>query len=123
MIFGYGDDGVLEVFESVADVRRDCEGIDVESGTWDFFDAAGLPLKPVFRVPNKVEKHFFGMFTSVVSSQEFDLVPVTDGSEPALVRSITPDTPLGRRGALFESAADVIAYLSTKDTSEIGKTK
>ncbi len=53
MIFIFVEDGTLEVVNSVEEVRRNCEGIDVENGVFRFFDENGSQLEPRFTKLNK----------------------------------------------------------------------
>jgi hypothetical protein len=110
MIFALGEDGELSVFEDLPALRACCEGIDVESGVWDFFDHAGQPLQPTFSKPNKVKK-VLGLF-SIVQSGEFEFLPVTDGSEPTLLQSLTEGVYLGQNSR-FGSLQEVREYLGS----------
>jgi hypothetical protein len=80
VIFAVTDDGGLCVHDSLADVQRQHEGIDVEHGDVRFFDADGRPLKPVFTEPNRMG-HVLGF--EIIESGDYTLesVPSTDGSE------------------------------------------
>ena len=51
MVLIFSEDAGLIVAEDLRDVQRHCEGIDVESGVFKFYDEDGQPLKPVFDVP------------------------------------------------------------------------
>ena len=66
--------------DSLADVQRQHEGIDVEHGDVRFFDADGRPLKPVSTEPNRMG-HVLGF--KIIESGDYTLesVPGTDGSE------------------------------------------
>jgi hypothetical protein len=110
LIFSIGEDGKLSVFDGISSVRRDCEGIDVESGVWDFFDSKGRPLKPVFHHPNLVKKFLFGFFTSITSSQKFDLVPDSSAAQPNLLLSLGDTTSL-EKNDYFSDVASVRTYL------------
>lgn len=112
LIFAIGEDGMLSVFDGISSVRRDCEGIDVESGVWDFFDARGMPLKPVFHHPNLVKKFLFGFFTSITSSQKFDLVPDGSAAQPNLLACLGDTTSL-EKNDYFSDVASVRNYLLT----------
>jgi hypothetical protein len=113
VIFALGEDSVLEIFENLQQVQTACEGIDVESGVWDFYGDNGEPLIPVFVTPNKVSSHLFGLFSTVVSSQNFDLKPVTGDTEPWLLRCLGPDTPL-EPNPWFSSLSQVRTYLEQR---------
>ena len=80
VIFAVLDDGGLLVHDSLAEVQRQHEGIDVEHGDVRFFDAEGRPLKPVFTELNRMG-HLLGF--EMIESGEYTLesVPGTDGSE------------------------------------------
>jgi FkbM family methyltransferase len=43
----------LYVFPSEAEAVAYCEGLDVETGVWSFWNDAGAPLEPEFIVPSK----------------------------------------------------------------------
>ncbi|MCB1635950.1 MAG: hypothetical protein KDI51_15285 [Xanthomonadales bacterium] len=47
------DEHVLYVFPTETEAIDYCEGPDVESGAWQFFDHAGTPLEAVFSEPVK----------------------------------------------------------------------
>jgi hypothetical protein len=115
VIFALREDGALEVFETLDQVRTACEGIDVESGVWDFYGDNGEPLTPVSITPNKTSSHLFGLFSTVVSSQNFDLKPVAGDTEPSLSACLGPDTPI-EPNPWFSSVADVRAYLASATT-------
>ena len=61
MIFAFGDDGVIRVHESEADVQREWEQPDVESRAVVFYGEDGRWLRPEFAQPNK--KNLFGFVT------------------------------------------------------------
>ena len=67
MIIAYGEDGMFTVHADLAEVRREWEPIDVESGVAVFYDDDGTWLKPVFTTPNR--RGFFGG----ISQGEFTL--------------------------------------------------
>lgn len=113
MIFALGEDGTLEVFETLREVQTRCEGIDVESGVWDFYGDNGEPLFPVFAAPNRVKRHFFGLFSTVKSSQNFDLKPVAGDSEPHLSDCLSTDTPI-EPNPWFSSVSDVRSYIQAQ---------
>lgn len=56
MIFTFIEDGTLDIVKDIAEVRRNYEGVDVESGVYAFYDAQGVWLRPHFTVPNKYGK-------------------------------------------------------------------
>lgn len=113
MIFALGEDGVLEIFDDLRQVRVACEGIDVESGVWDFYGDSGEPLIPVFLTPNKTRSRLFGLLSTVVSSQNFDFKPAGDGSQPQLLQCLSPDTLL-KANPRFSSVAEIRAYLEAR---------
>ncbi len=108
IFFALCEDGTLEIFESLHKIRKQCEGIDVESGVWQFYDAQGKPLKPHFHTPNVVKKHLFGLITSIASSQNFDLVPAVD--EAPLLAVVTEETILNPNKA-FKTMTELTAHL------------
>ena len=56
MILVFQEDGTLFIANDEAAVYRSCEGIDVQSGVYKFYDDNGNALKPVFDVPAKQGK-------------------------------------------------------------------
>lgn len=82
MVLVFSDDGCVRIAESEAKVIRDCEGVDVQSGVWWFFDETGRPLVPVFDVPVQ-ETRVLGVFRMVDSGQ-YHLEP-GDSSHPLYV--------------------------------------
>ena len=79
MIFIFAEDNTLIVAGNLSEARRECEGIDVEDGVYNFFDDQGRPLRPTFSTPNTKSK-LFGPI-SVVQSGVFDLEVDTDSKE------------------------------------------
>ena len=53
MIFAFADDGTLSVYDTEAEVQRECEGVDVENRVYSFYNEYGVFLEPVFVAPNK----------------------------------------------------------------------
>ena len=82
MVLVFSDDCCVRIAESEAHVIRDCEGVDVQSGAWWFYDEAGRPLVPVFDVPVK-ETRALGVFR-MVDSGKYHLEP-GDSSHPLYV--------------------------------------
>jgi hypothetical protein len=66
MIFVLADDNVLHVANSEVELQGAFEGIDVEEGTYRFFDETGIPLAAKFVKPN-IRGKLFGMFGWVSS--------------------------------------------------------
>ena len=79
MIFVFLDDSTLDVIANLEEAQRDYEGIDVESGVFQFFDETGIYLEPYFTEPNKTGR-FLGILSWVKSGQ-FELVPNTETDE------------------------------------------
>ena len=115
MIFALGEDGTLVIFETLRHVQTACEGIDVESGAWDFYGDSGEPLTPVFITQNRTSSYLFGLFSTVVSSQNFDLRPVFGEAQPSLSACLSPDTPI-EPNPWFSSVDDVHAHLKARRT-------
>jgi hypothetical protein len=111
MIFVFADDQTLNILDSIDEVRRDCEGVDVEEGIFSFFDESGSLLLPYFIESNKKGK-LFGLF-GWVSSGVFDLkkseedIPYT--IEEALDNTVSIDS-----NKYFDSLAAVRGFLTNK---------
>ncbi len=79
MIFVFVEDGSLEVIESLEEARRNYEGLDVESGVFQFFDERGVYLEPQFTKPNRTRR-FLGIF-NWRQSGDFELIPLLETDE------------------------------------------
>ena len=82
MILAFLEDGTLAIHSTIEEVQREYEGLDVESGVVRFYDASGTYLAPIFRTPNRLERHFL-LFETVISG-EYDLQPAPDANEDPL---------------------------------------
>jgi hypothetical protein len=114
MIFAIGEDGVLSILLDLAAVQRDCEGIDVESDVWEFFDEEGFPLVPVFSIPNKTTKKF-GIF-SILASGVYDLQRTEDQGYPNLLESLTEGIVL-EKNPFFKTVDEFKMFLTRRSTS------
>ncbi len=114
IIFAFGEDGILSVFDNLKALQLECEGIDVESGVWDFFNYKGDPIKPNFITPNIVKKHLFGLVSSVESSQNFSFVSEKNNSEPNLKSVLETIVDL-ENNKYFSNVAEVKRYLEQFD--------
>ncbi|OOG42240.1 hypothetical protein [Polaromonas sp. A23] len=105
MIFAVAtDECTLITFESEAAAVAKCEGLDVESADWLFWDDRGNSLEPLFSVPNKR-----GLF--VVQNGVYFLVPAMPDHHANLLEALDEvryfDSP-----PPFNSAEGVRAYLA-----------
>lgn len=73
MVLVFSEDRCVRVVESEAQAIQGCEGIDVQSGVWWFYDETGRPLVPVFDVP-VTESRILGLF-KVIDSGKYHLEP------------------------------------------------
>lgn len=73
MVLVFSEDGCVRIAESAEQAIQGCEGVDVQSGVWWFYDDTGRPLLPVFDVP-VTESRFLGLF-KVVDSGKYHLEP------------------------------------------------
>ena len=102
------EDGFLEIVDTIDEIRTNYEGIDVESGVYEFFDENGKRLKPSFTKPNKVKK-YFGIF-STVQSGEFDLIPDNDPDSDNIF-TLLKETSFLKPNTQFKTLEDVKIYL------------
>lgn len=94
----------LYAFETAEEAIAHCEGLDVEAGTWVFWDDNGSPLEAHFTKPNER-----GLFS--VSNGTYTLVPA--GSDHHAPLSEALDEILNFEGrAPFDSAAGVREHLA-----------
>ena len=73
MIIGFTDDQTVLVFPDIASVRGQCEAIDVEEGTWHFFNEYGRRLKP--RIITAVRRTSLPFGVKLIGGGSFDLEP------------------------------------------------
>ena len=88
-VFAFEDDGSVHVYADVAQVQTEYEGVDVEEGIYQFFDAHGKPLKPVFIVPNRSGRLFGIRWLSWVESGKFRLEPAGTDEDEAFVNKLS----------------------------------
>lgn len=73
MIIAFTDDQTVLVFPDIASVRGQCEAIDVEEGTYHFFDEYGRRLKP--RIITAVRRTSLPFGIKLIGGGDFDLEP------------------------------------------------
>jgi hypothetical protein len=73
MIIAFTDDQTVLVFPDMTSVRGQCEAIDVEEGTYHFFDERGRRLKP--RILTAVRRISLPLGVKIVGGGNFDLEP------------------------------------------------
>ena len=71
MILVFADDQTVMVLADISAVRVECETVDVEEGTFQFFDELGRTLIPRFTSPVRRSSLFFGI--KIVGGGNFDL--------------------------------------------------
>ncbi len=111
MIFIFADDQTLQVVNSLEEVRRNCEGIDVENGVFRFFDENGSHLEPWFTKPNK-KGGDLGIF-SWVESGEYELIPSLSANEDDIFLNLLETSEL-ESNPWFKSLDDVKGYLESR---------
>lgn len=110
MIIVFADDQTVAVFPDMRSVRIECEAIDVEEGTYSFFDELGRRLVPRFTTPVSRTSIFFGAVQLVGGGNfELELDDRDDGS--AFEKSIA-DALLIDRNPRFASVAELARHVS-----------
>ncbi len=79
MIFVFAEDGSLDIVASFEEAQRNYDGLDVESGVFQFFDERGIYLEPQFTKPNRTGR-YLGIF-KWAESGEFKLIPQPENDE------------------------------------------
>jgi len=79
----FAEDACVQIVDSVEAAIIECEGIDVASQVFWFFDIDGVPLVPIFSDP-KVGKRFLGI--ELGDWSKYHLVP-GDERHPDVRRS------------------------------------
>jgi hypothetical protein len=110
MIIVFADDQTVQVLPDMASVRGECEAVDVESGTFRFFDELGRSLIPRFIAPVRWSSLPFGIKLVGGGDFELDLDPQDQGSafETSLanVVAIEPNRWFATIGDLARYVAD-----------------
>jgi hypothetical protein len=75
------EEQTLHVFENENAAVGYCEGLDIEAAIWLFWNVEGLPLEPVFTVPNKR-----GLLT--VQNGKYHLVKATHNHHSSLLEAL-----------------------------------
>jgi hypothetical protein len=113
MIFAFAEDGALQVKADLAEVRRDWEGIDVESRAVEFYDENGKPLDPVFTRSNRQGRLLW--MRRWVESGEYELQPATDPLlDPIEVK--LAETQYLEPNRWFETLDDVRRYFAERSS-------
>jgi hypothetical protein len=94
----------LYVFDGEAEAIAHCEGLDVEAGTWVFWDDQGNPLEAQFTKPNKR-----GLFSAINGA--YTLVPATPDHHAPLSEALEEILHFEGR-APFDSELGVREYLT-----------
>ena len=108
MIIAFADDQTAVVYPDIGSVRSDCEAIDVEEGTYHFFDEYGRRLKP--RIISPVRRTSLPFGVNLIGGGNFDLEldPADEGVafDTLLARTIAIEPNLG-----FHTIADLGRYV------------
>jgi hypothetical protein len=111
MIFIFAEDRTLQVVNGLEEVRRNCEGIDVENRVYRFFDENGSQLEPRFTKPNK-KGRLLGIL-SWVESGEFELIPSSNVDEQEIFLSLLETSEMESNPG-FKTLDDVKDYLQSR---------
>lgn len=111
MVLIFSEDGGVRIAESQAEAVTQCEGIDVLSLVFWFFDEDGRPLVPIFDKP--VTETRFLWFFKTVDSGEYHL-EVGDADHPMFVDPISTsiyEATYLEQNPFFESLDQLIGDL------------
>ena len=109
MIIVFADDQTVQVLPDMASVRAECEAVDVESGTFRFFDELGRSLIPRFIAPVKRTSLPFGIKLVGGGDFELDLDPQDQGFafETSLANVVAIE-----RNRWFATLTDLASYVA-----------
>jgi hypothetical protein len=110
-LFVFPNDTTLEICESLKDARREYEGIDIEAGVYTFFDFSGVPVKPVFTIPNAHSK-FLGLIPSC-SSGVFEFERDSTSQSHDIASALSNAEHL-TQNQIFETLDDVCDHLQRR---------
>lgn len=108
MILAFSNDGGLELHADNEEVVMHCEGIDVDSGIYAFYDDQGRALKPVFDIP--VETKSYLWFFETVSGGTYHLELDTSGDAEHILFALLECNHLAPSQG-YESLHEVKSYL------------
>ena len=109
MIIVFADDQTVQVLPDMASVRGECEAVDVESGTFRFFDELGRSLIPRFTAPVKWSSLLFGIKLVGGGNFELDLDPDDQGSAfEASLANVVAIEP----NRWFATIPDLVSYVA-----------
>jgi hypothetical protein len=115
MIIVFADDQTVQVLPDMESVRGECEAVDVESGTFRFFDELGRSLIPRFIAPVRWSSLPFGIKLVGGGNFELDLDPQDNGSafETSLANVVAIE-----RNRWFATIADLTSYVAENRKSK-----
>jgi hypothetical protein len=109
MIIAFADDQTVAVFPDIASVRSQCEAIDVEEGTWHFFDEYGRCLRPRIIAPVRRTSLPFGI--KLIGGGNFDLDPDLE-DEGLAIDTLLANAVEIEPNASFATVADLARYVA-----------
>src|SRR5215470_1144625 len=114
MIIVFADDQTVSVFPDLASVQAECEGIDVEQGTFRFFDELGRSLVPRWITPVRKTSLPFGI--KLVSGGHFELV--LDREDHSTFESSLASAVAIEPNRLFATIPDLASYVAANRSRE-----
>ena len=114
MIFVFIEAGTLDVADNLEEVRRDCEGVDVESGVYSFYDENGTILEAHFTAPNK-RGSFLGLI-KWTESGVYELRPNPEADADPIGLALYETSRLNTN-RFFKSLDEVRSFLTGRGVS------
>ena len=111
MIIVFLDDQTVEVLPDIDAARSEYEAIDVEEGTYNFFDDYGRRLIPRITTPVRRTSLPFGV--KLVGGGDFDL-ELDREDRGAAFDSLLANTVAIERNPKFATLADLADYVARK---------
>jgi hypothetical protein len=118
MIIVFSDDQTVQVLPDVATVRGECEAVDVESGTFRFFDEMGRLLVPRFIAPVRWTSLLFGV--KLVGGGDFELDLDPQHQESAFETSLANAVAI-EPNRWFATIADLGRYVADNRRKNSGQ--
>ena len=111
MIFVFDEDKTMMILDDIEEVRKECEGIDVEEGVFLFFNENGYSLNPKIMSPTKRQK-ILGKI-ELIESGKYELCQVGNPNFQNILKQLKNVVGL-KPNKYFSSLDEVKRFLKYK---------
>jgi hypothetical protein len=111
MIFVFDEDNTMMILGDIEEVRKECEGIDVEEGVFLFFNENGYILNSKIISPTKRQK-ILGKI-ELIESAKYELCPVGNPNFQNILKQVNNVIGL-KTNKHFSSLDEIKQFLKYK---------